>query len=120
MNPEYLSRSILPTAYQLTRNTAFGKPNVNQSFTSEYHLPQVLLIFYKQEIMDKTDYLSMWNKYPATKLLYSEWRRLEHVDFSELRNLNQDWDSQIEIPQRLLDLRLACLMYYNLDVAATI
>ena len=122
MHPDYLSKSVLPSAYQLMRNTEFGKPHVNISFTSESRLPQVLLIVYKQEFLKdtKNGYQRLWNTYPETRRLYDEWQRLKDVDFRELREMNPDWESQTEIPTRLLDLRLACLMHYDMDVATMI
>ena len=120
LNNRYFSHGAIPTSYQLVQSTPFGKPNVNQSYISEYRLPQVLLIVYKSEYNLPTEYEPIWRERPLTKKLYDEWQRLKDLDFSELRILDPDWDAQTEISQRMLDMRLACLMHYNLDAASVV
>jgi len=120
LNARFFSHGAIPTSYELAKNTPFGKPNIRQSYTSEYRWPQVLLIVYKSEYNLESDYESMWEQRPLTKKLYTEWQRLKDFDFSGLRKIDPDWDSQTEIPRHMLDMRLACLMHYNLDVAAVV
>lgn len=118
MNPQYLHRSQIPRAYELQRQQPFGKDTVEQSFTCDKSFFHIVLILYKSKLLVKDDLKSLWQAYSETRQLWREWKRVKRLPFWELRQPNPGWHNQENIDQYRVDLRMACLFHYDLDLAA--
>jgi len=119
-NDQYFDRSVLPTHYNLIRDTKFGKPNTNQSYTSEKTMPHVLLPLYKSGYLGQDSLNTIFASYPRARLLWSEHKRLQDIDFRPLRQPNPNWKTQEAIDPHRVDMAAACLLHYNLDVPSLV
>lgn len=118
MNPRYFDRSQLPKAYELQKQQQFGKDTVNQSFTCDKSFLHIALHLYKCKYLTRTDFKKVWTAVPITRRLYRDWKRTKNLPFWELRNPNPNWQTQEEIDDKRVDMRMACLFHYNFDLAA--
>ena len=117
-NAQYFNRSELPKAYELARQQKFGKDNINQSYTTEPGFDHILFQIYKSKFLQKKELKNVWRASPKTKKLWNEWKRVKHLDFRPLREPNLQWTTQTTIDDTRVDLRLALLFHYDLDLAA--
>ena len=120
LNQEYFNRSVLPTHYDLIRDTKFGKPNTNQSFSSGKSFHHVILPLFQSGFLHQSSMDCIMASYPRASLLWTEYQRLQHVDFRPLRHPNPNWSSQAAIDPHRVDMMAACLLHYNLDVPSLV
>jgi hypothetical protein len=121
MNPRYLNASMLPKAYELQRQQKFGKDTVNQSFTCDKSGHHVLLLLYKSKFLRKRELVNkLWHPaaVPESRRLFNDWMRTKGLPFWELRNPSRRWKDQLRINNTLVDMRMALLFHYNMDLAA--
>ena len=118
MNPQYLNKSMIPRAFALQQQQKFGKDNLNQSFTCDKAFPHVILPLYKSKFLTKADLKCLWEVFPPTRRLWTEWKRVKSLPFWELNQPNPNWKDQEKIDPRRVDLRMALLLHYNMDLAA--
>ena len=60
----------------------------------------------------------LFHAYPHAGLLHREWLRVRNFPFEQLRLINPNWKTQTTIDAYCVDLRLACLLHFNGDLAA--
>jgi len=119
-NEEHFNRSVLPTHYDLIRETKFGKPNINQSFSSGKTLQHVMLPLFKSRFLQQSSLDCIFRSYPRATMLWNEHNRLKNIDFSPLRNPTPNWSTQTAIDPHRVDMMAACLLHYDLDIPALV
>jgi hypothetical protein len=121
MNPQYLNASKLPKAYELQRQQKFGKDTFNQSFTCDKSGHHVLLLMYKSKFLCKQELVNkLWHPaaVPESRPRFDDWMQTKNLPFWELRNPSRQWKDQSMIDNMLVDMRMALLFHYNMDLAA--
>ena len=121
LHERFFSHSALPKAFELERIQPFGKNNINQSFTADKTFYHIVLIVFKSNFLTRKERCRVKITCPTFKKMWREWklvRDLQPVDFLPLLQQPPNWESQTQIDERRVHLRLALLLHYNFDLAA--
>jgi hypothetical protein len=116
--PVFFQKSVMAKAWQAQKEQSFGKDNILQSFTTEPVLLHITLPVLKQGFLDDHDMNNLFRASPSIGHLWSEYERVKDIDWSPLREPNPNWQTQERIDQHRVDMRLACLFHYDMDLAA--
>ena len=118
MKPSFFDRSAMDTAWAAQKNQAFGKDNLDQAYTTEASFFHVLLPVMKSRFLSTRSTRVLCLSHPPIKTLWTEYQRVHALDWTPLCNPNPDWQTQQRIDDHRVDLRMAMLFHYNLDLAA--
>jgi hypothetical protein len=106
------------TAWEAQKNQPFGKDNLRQVYTTQPVLYHVLLLVFKTGVLHPKTLCRFCIAIPPAYRLWREHQRLKHHDWTPLCEPNPDWQTQEAIDATRVDLRLAMLFHYNMDLAA--
>ena len=107
-----------PMAWQVQHEQRFGKDNLQQTYTTEHTFPHIILLLFKSTYLQSNELSPLFHAYPRAGLLHHEWLQVHNFPFEHLRLPNPNWKTQDTIDDNRVDLRLACLLHFNGDLAA--
>jgi hypothetical protein len=110
--------TLYPTKGNLLKTTKFGKSSKNHSFTVTPGFPQLLLPLLKSNMLSPALQATMRDTDPRVEFLFDAHEAFKRLDFQVLQLPTFQWDSQKEVNRDKMRLRTACLLHYDLDVAA--
>jgi hypothetical protein len=91
--PAFFQKSVMAKAWQAQKEQSFG-------------------------FLDDNDMDNLFRASPSIGHLWSEYERVKDIDWSPLQEPNPNWQTQERIDQHRVDMRLACLFHYDMDLAA--
>jgi hypothetical protein len=118
MNPQFFAKSAMGKAWEAQQAQPFGKDNLSQTYTTEPTLLHVLLPVLKSGFLTPKDKGKLCKSSPPIRKLYQEHKRVRHVDWTPLLQSNPNWQTQMQIDDHRVDMRMALLFHYNMDLAA--
>ena len=108
-----------PTTSQLA-SVGFGKPSINHSFTRDTEFDHILVIIYKSGLMGKDSISAVRRCHPLYDHLYKSLLRSSDIDFSSLRDEDENFESQMSIPCTRIVQTLSAALYYDLHIPSVI
>ena len=118
MNPRFFDESVMGKAWQAQKKQAFGKDNLLQTYTTEPVLFHIVLPVVKQGFLMPEDICSLARASLPIKHLWKEYQRVKNLDWTPLCEPNPNWQTQEKIDEERVDLRMAMLFHYDMDLAA--
>ena len=109
---------VYPSKHELAKHTEFGKPHLNHAYNVLPELAQVIYLLFKSNVLGEEDEENIKIIYPDSRKLRAEMERLRHRDFRALTFFNFHGEGQPDINRKREEMRLACLLHYDLDLAA--
>jgi hypothetical protein len=110
--PELPQQAAPPTGTDLW-TTGFGGTSKDHTFTQEASFETSLLCIFKSNYLSEQDANPLLNCHPLIAHLWHTIKRLKQHDFSQLREYNDQWESQKVIPKNRTINFLACLLHYD-------
>jgi hypothetical protein len=117
MKPAFFEHSVMAKAWQVQKEQPFGKDNTLQSFTTEPVFFHITLPILKQGFLDADDMDNLFRASSSIKHLWSEYEQVKDLDWMPLCEPNPDWQTQERIDPHRVDLRMACLFHFDMDLA---
>lgn len=118
MNPRYFDKSAIGKAWHAQKRQSFGKDNLSQTYTTEPVLFHIVLPVLKQGFLTPDDIQNLSKASSPIGKLWSEYQRVKDLDWTALCENNPNWQTQEKIDDHRVDLRMAMLFYYDMDLAA--
>jgi hypothetical protein len=118
MNPKFFDESTMGKAWEAHKNQEFGKENLVQAYMTEPVLHHILIPVLKHGFFNLTDMTQLFAALPLSKQLWSEYQRVKDLDWCLLCKPNPKWQIQTEIDEDRIDMQIAMLFHYNMDLAA--
>ena len=117
---------VYPSASTLATFKAFGKSSLCKSYCVCPNLMQITVFLWKSGFLDVAASNNLAQALPRGKTALTKLRLLERVDFRSLQLLPLDFDppaeeeddTEVSIRRNKRTLRDACLLHYNMDLAA--
>ena len=104
----------------LTKNSKFGKPSLDHTFTSEACFEHVLIFILKNKYLSNQDKHALFKVHPLFYHLYKMMNWSKHIQFAELRNPIKNYSKQISINTTRIQQMLAVFLNYDLDIPTVI
>jgi hypothetical protein len=105
-------------AWQAQKNQPFGKDNLSQAYTTEPSVLHILLPVLKSGFLSPKDTRKLCKSTPPVRQLWQEYNRVRKLDWKPLCRPNPNWETQEQIDDGRVDLRMAMLFHFNMDLAA--
>jgi hypothetical protein len=118
MHPRYLQQSAIGKAWQAQKNQKFGKDNLLQVYTTEPVIFHILLPLFKLGFLTQKQMRRLFVALPPAKRLWMEYQRVKDIDWTPLCQPNMNWQEQEEIDRHRVDMRMAMLFHFDMDLAA--
>jgi hypothetical protein len=118
MNPRFFDKSVMGKAWQAQKKQTFGKDNLFQTYTTEPVLLHIVLPVLKQGFLTPEDMCSLSQASSPVDHLWTEYQRVKDLDWTPLCEPNPNWQTQAKIDDARVDLRMAMLFHYDMDLAA--
>jgi hypothetical protein len=118
MNPRFFEKSLMGKAWKAQKKQPFGKDNLLQTFTTEPVLLHIILPVLKQGFLSTADMRSLLAASSPIDHLWTEYQRVKDLDWSPLCEPNTHWSTRESIDADRVDLRMALLFYYDMDLVA--
>jgi hypothetical protein len=103
---------VYPTTSELIKCSAFGKPNILETYTIIPAFSHILLPVLKRDYLTKSDLKNCFQAMPAAQYLHGRIIALQHINFRALRHPNFDWEAKEVNTDRQL-LREAAILHYD-------
>jgi hypothetical protein len=110
--------TLYPSKGNLLKMTKFGKSSNQHSFIVTPDFPQILLPLLKSNLLPEQLISNLREADPRVKFLIDAHAHLKNLDFRILQLPTFQWDRQPTVNKDKMRLRTACLLHYDLDVAA--
>lgn len=107
-----------PTVSELIVKTPFGKPNENQSFTTNADLWNVILPIAKSGFLVQNSVANLGQAHSLFGHLYDTMRKLVNVDFTDLNEIDTSWNERTHIPTNFIQKYTACAIFYNFHLGS--
>ena len=101
-----------PTPTEL-RTTGFGRLSKRHNFRQEACFETIVLSLFKSEYLDKASLQTVYGSHQLIAHLDKMRKKLENHDFGSLREYNENWSTQTDIPKHKSITTLACLLHYD-------
>ena len=118
MNPRYFDKSAIGKAWQAQKKQTFGKDNLLQTYTTEPVLFHIVLPVLKHGFLTSDDIRILSKASSPIGKLWSEYQRVKDLDWTPLCESNPKWQTQEKIDDDRVDLRMATLFHFDMDLAA--
>jgi hypothetical protein len=118
MNPCFFDKSVMGKAWQAQKKQPFVKDNLLQVFMTEPVLFHIILPVLKQGFLMPEDMHSLSCASLPINKLGSEYQRVKDLDWKMLCEPNPHWQTQEQIDDDQVDLWMAMLFHYDMDLAA--
>ena len=112
-------KESLPTPARL-RCSGFGRPDRDHSATQTACGETVIFFLLKSGCLDEQSTAALCSTNPLVHHMRRSMIALEDYDFTWIRQYNNNWQSQSEIPPESKKAALACLYHYGMDVSLLI
>lgn len=110
-----------PTKSELIRDTRFGKPSLNHSFTTNADIYNIIIPVAKSGFLNEDDKTKLTNPQHgsyAINHLFQEMKRLSTINFTSLREIDTNYRDYTEIPDEFVDKFAACAIFYDLHMGS--
>ena len=111
---------VYPTKAQLIKNTRFGKPDGNHSYTTEKVFDHTLLHVLKSGFLEDADTKALKNVRVDFEVLVDMLEWSKDVNFETLKLGSDRYRTQEEITSTRKQLLAACLLHYDLHIPSVI
>jgi hypothetical protein len=95
-----------------------AQDNLLQVYTTQPVFFHILLPILKASYLTPRNKRRLFTAFPLAKKLWTEYKQVENLDWTPLCTTNLNWQEQQQIDNERVDLCLAMLFHYNLDLAA--
>jgi hypothetical protein len=106
------------TAWEAQKNQPFGKDNLEQVYTVPPEFLHIVLPVMKSGFLSPRDLRKLCKSHAPIRHLHQEHERVKNIDWRPLCQPNPNWQDQPHIDDSRVDMRMAMLFHYNMDLAA--
>ena len=115
-----IGKNVIPTRYDVLRNSPFGKLDLAHSFTSEACFEHSLLHLLETSILSQSDTISLLSCHPLFLHLHKMIQWATRIDFSLLGHNIVNYSTQQQISTTRVQQLLAAALFYDLDLSTVI
>jgi hypothetical protein len=118
MNPQFFTKSKKGKAWEAQKHQPFSKDNLVQVYTTQSVFFHILLPVLKSNYLTPRHKRRLFTTFPEADKLWTKYKQVEHLDWTPLCTANPNWQEQQQIDNERVNLHLAMMFHYNLDLAA--
>ena len=110
----------IPTKLQVLQDSAFGKPSLQHSFTSQACFEHTLIFLLKNNFLDDSDTMNLLSSHPLFQHLHKMLTWSSNISFMDIRDPIKNYADQKSIDTSRVKTFQAAIIHYNLDIPTLI
>ena len=113
---DLLGKLIKPTKSQIFKQSSFGKPDLDHSFTSEASFDHIVIHLLKNDLLSSQDKYSLLDYHPLFRHLHKMLDWSKTVNFMDIQNSITNFSEQKTIDPIRVQHFLAAALHYDFDI----